>query len=517
MTFSALLKKHLVLVFSLFAISYLLLAISPTHAQTTATTTVGSDSPTNYYAPDLNPDVPRDQHTYVQTALIETMAAMICQLGGVDPIRKDQKCLGVDPQTGKIGFVENGGGALGVMGNLMAYTVQIPVSSKDYVNYLSSNFGFVDKTYAEGEIKNCFEDGNDKQGYGFCGIEPLIGIWVAMRNIAYLLFVIIFIIIGVAIMLRVHIDPRTVMTIENQIPKIITGIILVTFSFAIAGLLIDIMYVAVYLVGGILSSLPYFPKDIGYASIATSPTPPDVLNRLWKGGFFEISAQGAGSFAQLVELSLKNGHTSTSVNFVDLFGDIVTTVVVIILGVFGYLFILLGLIFATLRLWLMMIMAYINILLDIVFAPFWFLVGLLPGSSAGVGAWFKDMLANLAVFPTALSMLVLGKIFGEVAKNDSALFTPPLTGAAGNAGTEAFAGLIMLGFIFMTPHVLQITRGAIKAPNINYGPVFQPVGAGAGAIGSGVSSIVAAKTSALPAKAGDPGGFTAVIRRAFKV
>ena len=56
-------------------------------------------------------------------------------------------------------------------------------------------------------------------------------------------------------MLRVRIDPRTVMTIQNQIPKIIIGVVMVTFSFAIAGFLIDLMWTTMYASFGILSTV----------------------------------------------------------------------------------------------------------------------------------------------------------------------------------------------------------------------------------------------------------------------
>ena len=87
-------------------------------------------------------------------------------------------------------------------------------------------------------------------GTGFDGLKPLLPLWTVFRNIVYILFVLVFVIIGVAIMLRLKIDPRTVMTIQNQIPKLIIGILLVTFSFSIAGFLIDIMYTSIYLIGG---------------------------------------------------------------------------------------------------------------------------------------------------------------------------------------------------------------------------------------------------------------------------
>jgi len=453
---------------------------------------------------------------------------MICQMGGIDPLRRDHKCLGVDPNTSKIGFVEGGGGALGVMGKLISYTFIPPTSSGEYIRYLSGNFGIAKKTYAADNP--CVKAENSPQGYGFCGIQPLIGIWVSMRNIAYLLFVIIFVLIGLAIMFRVHVDPRTVMSIENQIPKIIVGILLVTFSFALAGLLIDVMYVAIYLVGGVLIhahpfvGTPANPAP-GLSDIATAPTPFDAINRLWPGtdalggqhagGFIQLGAQGAQTIQQLVTNALTGSPNPLPTDIFSIFTNTLNFLAGIIVGLLAFFIIFLALIFTAIRLWIILIVAYISILIDIIFAPFWFLIGLFPGSTLGVGAWFKDMLANLAVFPTAIAMFILARIFSDIAADcpikDAAgnciarLFIPPLAGGGTGAGGEVFAGIVALGFLFMTPHVLQITRSAIKAPAINYGPVFQDPGAALRAgVGTGreIAATRFASQELVPTKTG---------------
>ncbi|MBP9716392.1 MAG: hypothetical protein KBD51_00460 [Candidatus Levybacteria bacterium] len=525
-----------VLILFVFLGSLFLLFTKNSFAQTSVVTEVkeGEIVNTKQYSPNLESNVPKDQRTYVQSTVIELLAATVCQLGGYDPVRQDHKCLGVEPTTGKIGFVENGGGALGVMGTLIAATFVAPTSSGQYINYLAGNFGVAKNTYAQ--EPRAGECAGAVQGVGFCGIRPLLEIWVAMRNIAYLLFVIIFVLIGLAIMFRVHIDPRTVMTIENQIPKIIMGIVLVTFSFAIAGLLIDVMYVALYLVGGVLASIP--GHEIGnLGQITTSPTPFDAINRLWPGdpsddlgagfggGFPELALQGSDTMRNLVMNALNGSPTGRgNVNFepglFDFVGNLFTAVVGLIVGLASALIIFLALIYTAIRLWIILITAYINILLDIIFAPFWILIGLFPGSSSGVSPWFKDMLANLAVFPTAMSMFILGKVFSDIASDPQntvetgTLFIPPLVGGGTGDSSQIFAGVIALGFLFMTPHVLQITRGAIKAPNINYGPVFQPAGEAGGTIGSGISTF-AAMNAKVPLP-GQKGGREALMRRILK-
>ena len=229
------LSKISILIFFLFLISHFSFFISPAFAQTKNQTPI----PTN-----TTSDVPNNPHYSTQSTVIEIMSAITCQLSGIDPINPKQSCLGIDSASGKIGFLPSPqtGGAIGFMGNMIATLYTPPLHTGDYFQNLASSFGITKKTYAQ------------TTGTGFEGLKPLLNLWTAFRNIAYLVFVIVFIVIGLAIMLRIKIDPRTVMTIQNQIPKIIIGILLVTFSYAIAGFLIDMMYTSIYLVGNIITS-----------------------------------------------------------------------------------------------------------------------------------------------------------------------------------------------------------------------------------------------------------------------
>ncbi len=474
--------KRLVFVSLLISIIYLLFT-SSAFAQTVQETIVGEpeyETVTNApFSPNLSEDVPRDQRAYIQSVMIEVMAGLICQLSGVDPIRQDRRCLGADPATGKIGFVEGGGGAIGLMGGLIATTFTPPASSVQYGKYLASNFGLSEKAYAQ-TTSPCV---GNSQGVGFCGITPLISAWVAMRNITYLLLVLIFAIIGVAIMLRVRIDPRTVMTIQNQIPKIIVAIVMITFSFAIAGLLIDIMYVSIYLVGQVILDIK--PGAItNFGEVATSGTTFDAINRLFDDGFAGLAVAGANTVRGLIE-NVLSADLDITWDLVAILRNPVGFVGGLIIQVFAILVILIALIYIAVRLFIVLLVAYISVLLDVVFAPFWLLIGLVPGSSMGVGAWFRDIISNLAAFPTALSMFLLAKVFFEIISDPSigvsgALFTPPLVGGTGGGDNSAsiFAGLVALGFLFMTPNVIQITKAALKAPKINYGPVLQPAAVG---------------------------------------
>ena len=184
--------------------------------------------------------VARNQHTYLQTTTIELSAALICQLIGIDVLNPNQGCIGFNTQTGKLGYApvardEHGnvhiGGALGFMTQTMAYMYIPTVSTQAYVNDLKNNFGIVKPVYAQ---------------TSFQALEPIQGLWRQMLNVSYSLLILAFMFIGLGIMLRFKIDPRTVMTLQNQIPKVIICIILITFSYAIAAVMTELTWATTY-------------------------------------------------------------------------------------------------------------------------------------------------------------------------------------------------------------------------------------------------------------------------------
>jgi hypothetical protein len=520
----------------LFAIFYLLFAIVPASAQTNP-----------YTVPNTNPDVPKNLHTWTQNVMIEVMSAMSCQLSGIDPTDPKTQCLGVDQKTGKIGFVEGGGGAIGIAGHMIAQLYTPPLRTGDYFKYLAGNFGIVKQASA---------------ATGFEGLKPVQNLWVAFRNIVYLLFVVVFVVIGLAIMLRVKIDPRTVMTIQNQIPKIIIGLLLVTFSFAIAGFLIDLMYVVMFLSYEIISSAvtpglltnlnPLYLQEKTAIGVVTSGS-------IQEGGVFGIANTIALSLRSIIQnliglstlpFGLTNlfdlaglkldpiGNPAYSV--VDFLVDFASVGIawrfaaqaaeiignhnifsipiptgtaggiaagVLIFAIVEefirfalpylivFLIVMIALFFALFRLWFTLILAYIGILLDVVFAPFWIVAGLLPGSPIGFSAWLRSIIANLAAFPAAIIMFLLAKIFidafGECklpACNPATVFAPPLVGDL--PGTDLLGNFIGLGILLMTPSVVAMIKSALKAPSLQAGgPIAAALGVGAGVLTGPVGAL----------------------------
>ncbi|MEO6508593.1 MAG: hypothetical protein ABIO02_01445 [Patescibacteria group bacterium] len=101
---------------------------------------------------------------------------------------------------------------------------------------------------------------NAAMGIGYAAISPYKAIWTIFRNLVFLLLVIIIVAIGFMVMFRTKINAQTVVSLENSLPKIALTLIFITFSFAIAGFMIDIMYVSMFFIAGLFVR-PDLPKE----------------------------------------------------------------------------------------------------------------------------------------------------------------------------------------------------------------------------------------------------------------
>lgn len=514
----------------LFIFSFLTLA--PASFAQSQDTIIQKNTASDYLAPNTNEDVPKNLNTWTQSVMLSVLSAAVCQLAGVDIMNPESGCLGVDSETGKIGYVKSGGGLIGITAVAIGATYAPPLHTGDYVKYISSNFGIAKPTHA--------------QGFGFQALNPLVEIWSLFRNLAYAVLIVIFLVIGLAIMLRVRIDPRTVMTIQNQIPKVIIALLAITFSFAIAGFLIDLMYVVIFLIYSTFSGLlggAFDPSYIqgksiletgGQSVVGTFNIPhnialggkdvlKDILN-IDQGEFGGLGsvAQTLGALFGIVDWNsfslgdyLTNiitfgvslqiaslipcagasvpvlggltcvGQTAaeTAVLFplVRLFfTDVVPYLIVFVI-------ILIAILFALFRTLFMLIMAYVLILIDVIFAPLWIIAGLIPGNnSLGFSAWIRDLVANLSVFPVVYLMLILATLLSNAFTGQIG-FTPPLIG---NPLAGSFiSAIIGLGILLLMPQAANMVKAAIKAPNLPTQGMARPLqssAAVAGALAGGV-------------------------------
>lgn len=479
-----------------------------------------------------NPDVPVNLSTYTQSVFIEITSAASCLLSGVDPIRPGQPCLGFDPKTKKIGYVENNGGALGLMGGLIASTYNIPASSTHYTAYLAQNFGitqnasavFVDSDICVDNPSLCEESSSPNWGLGtgngFGGLAPLLGVWTAMRNLVYLLFVLVFIILGLGVMFRIQIDPRAVLSIQNQLPKVVIALVLVTFSYAIAGFLIDMMYLSLYLIINIFqaqgletsTSLATNPINaagglggVGGIAFDASKGIASVMTSLFDGTFGTFfkgiinsifgTIMGAGAGAGIGALGGPIGAVVGGLIGGAIFGIGSTFGILpgpepftIVVGAIAWLIIVIALFSALFRLWFTLLKTYVYILINVTFAPIWIAFGLFPGSSLSFGNWIRSLVSNLAAFPLVLVLFSLGRTLQEgFANSGSNAFVPPYVGDPGNM--SVFGSLIGMGMILLAPEAVNMTKAALKAPESKFtSSIGRSLGVGQGVVGKGLGS-----------------------------
>lgn len=356
----------------------------------------------------------------------------------------------------------NPSGALGITSSMISYLITTPpVSTKEYLADIGKSLGLTKVAYA--------------QGIGFSGFSNLIPLWKGFRNLAYIFFVIIFLFIGLAIMFRVKIDPKTVITIQNAIPKIVISLILVTFSYAIVGLLIDLIYVILFLSSLIFTGFPGGPGNNTFVA----------QQKLTNLNFFTVYNWAANIIYGQSPIALifgikTNNFTSTLVKLIPVIGPIdslLTAILDIIV------------LFLILRLFFSLVISYIMIIINTIFAPIILMMGAIPGSKSTFGGWIRNLLSNILIFPAVAIFFYLIQIL--VASNGPT-WVPPVLGFSG----ETLTMIIGLGGLFLINRIPDIIKGYFAGrPFTEYGTAIgqalAPVAAGVGLAQTGAKYAVA--------------------------
>lgn len=208
-------------------------------------------------------------------------------------------------------------------------------------------------------------------GYDDLMVTNIDSLWSVTRNIAYIGFVVVMIIVGFMIMFRNKVGGQTVVTIGNAIPKVVVGLVLVTFSFAIAGIILDISGILMRVIAGILDSNIQIHN---------------ILKLL--GGTFGLAGGGLGIAALVLTLT----------HFLGPVGPIALLIA---------LAVLLIILFGAVKLWFTLVKTYFTLLVNVIVAPLAIMAGSIPGNEAMTMNVFKSMLRNALVFPLAFAIVNL--------------------------------------------------------------------------------------------------------------
>jgi hypothetical protein len=316
------------------------------------------------------------------------------------------------PKDGRF-FVSAPGGIIGATNNLIGQLYNQPISGVEYLADMKNEFLGIKTVNA--------------QGVGFKGLQPVLPIWRAFRNVVYILSSILFIVIGIMIMLRVKISPQAVISLQSAIPQLVTALILVTFSYAIAGLIIDL---SIFIMGAVLALL-FQSQGKGLGDnlfLSTLQTNVPILKNVVN--WYSFNNLASGNLITVISLlivpsvvtTLLGALISAIVGFLiasplliagpvgavgaaataALFGSAgaILVVLVLIVMIFIWLFqFLLGL-----------FKCYATLLFKIILAPLEIGIGAFPNSKIGFNTWFLDVVANIAVFPISLLFLVISNV-----------------------------------------------------------------------------------------------------------
>ncbi|MFH1769694.1 MAG: hypothetical protein ABH833_03465, partial [Parcubacteria group bacterium] len=332
-----------------------------------------------------------------------------------------------------------------------------PASTYAFIRDVGQTLGFIPKSaYA--------------QGVGFSGLSALLPIWKAFRNVAYFLLAIIMVVIGFLVMFRKKIDPKTVVTVQNALPRIVITLLLITFSYAIVGLLIDLMYILIALVIGLFISTGMFPDITQPSTLVNSNLLSVVFKSVspWDIPWRILGHTGSGVTADIIAALLGGGVAAAvlaiSANVVAIPAVALISIGALILGLGGAIFgalIGIGMLLLAIRLFIFSLSTYIRIILALLFGPLQLLMGAIPGNDA-FGSWFKNLLANILIFPASAAMFMLAAMFMNFSTNNSPMWTPPYVGFISGSSTSIGA-LVALGILFAIPTVGKQIQEALKS------------------------------------------------------
>lgn len=410
----------------------------------------------------------------------EILTDVIKKLKQVSLATPQEKQLAVNSARQKL-FGNNNTGLIGQTTKMISLLYQNqPASTGSYLAYVSQNL----------QKHKILPQALAAEGIGFSTFSPFLTIWLAFRNLAYLGIVVFFIVYGFMMMFRVNLGQKTVISVQLAIPKLIVTLLIITFSFAIVGLIYDLMWVVIAFI------FSYFETQ----NIIVTYTPVWNLGRVAGGytwasmvGSFILNTLVSGPAAIFGILNLIFGGAIGAIAFIILpkFGGVIVMIVVIIAVLISYV-----------KLFIKLISAFISVVISLITAPLVLLGNAFPGSQV-IGTWLRSIIANLSVFPVTMILLFFSYLlmiqpflglctgitgflgfgisceglFGVknlVTSGNSGIYGIPLISPGGgviNLGFNAqgILALLGVGLLLMAAKYVDIVRDALKVPPFKYG------------------------------------------------
>jgi len=385
------------------------------------------------------------------------------------------KLLGVPKFDSSGAFTSSDGGVVQGLNSSIAFLYSPPATTPLYLANVYQNSHFGVKT---AHALEPYPGGTNV-------FSAILHLWKAFRNLAYIGFIIIFVILGFMIMFRAKLNPQTAISIQTALPKIIIGLVGVTFSYAIAALILDISQLANLLI---------------FKTILSKSLHPAILQGLDEVGVLNLNMF---SITQYIITDVTSAGFTTPIAAGTIIGDILGVLETVVSWISFQKVNMWGLILAIVlvsnlfKIFFMLLTHYVQIIFGVIFSPVIFLFGSLPGSTNPISSWFRSQLAHVLVFPATLLIFAIALILynsaiivdrsevpEELLKN-----LPPKAQRIPGAITPEFtwvpdilpfsptdmAPFISFGIIMIIPNIGKIIEGALKVQEGPGGDIAQNI------------------------------------------
>lgn len=319
------------------------------------------------------------------------------------------------------------------------------------------------------------------QGIGFGALSPILGTWKAFRDVAYYLLTVMFIVTGFLILIRHKISGNMAVTVQNALPRLVLTLILITFSYAIAGLVVDLMFITIY-----------FILNIFQAQIFASETIFDA------GPFFgQLTLRQLAFDTNIFVFGIRYIFSGTAYGAADAVGEVVTNAVSnieglgfladgnplasifdwIITQIFAIVFAI-ALFIALFRTFFQLIMSYVGFVLNTVLSPLLLLEMTIPGRDPWRG-WVRNLIGGLLPFVVCIFMILMSlALTGKNTKAGIGYANPDNPNNPGNPGesglrlplifgsnikSNAFLGILAMGFMLLLPESIKMAQDLVGA------------------------------------------------------
>ena len=374
--------------------------------------------------------------------------------------------------------------------NDMSSIQNLAQSGNPIINIISGKQQLSGFGYVRDKLSNIHlvQEAKAQIGVGFNAASGIGVLWTAIRNLTYFLLILAMVVMSFMIMFRVKLSPQTVISVQSAIPRLIIALILITFSYAIAGFMIDLMYVLIGLIAAILQQSELFSET-------------------WQGMYAALSGGFPfGVFGLMVVYLLLFGAAGSAA-----FQDLLTVMEQIFGGGFVmsfiwliiYIIAIIALLIVFIKIMWTLIKSFVSLLLLIAAGPLYILGGAI--GMGGIAGWLKAMLSNLIIYPTVGTMFAISFLFLASAIPDGLLtdevvglipFLPirDALGAGGGGWAPPYVVIssnlrliwLFASFVIITliPNIAAIIKGAVSGRPFAVGSAIgSALGAGVGVAG----------------------------------